>query len=318
MRSSAWKLTDDKLESVPCPLCGGQSFTVLATTDRYRMGLTTAACDSCGFVMTNPQPKEAALDEFYTTHYRAFYQRTDEPSPEYVRQFRKDERSTKLAEYLDSRGLLVAGGRVLDIGAAEGSVLHALVRQQPTLKAVAVEPNPLFGTYAAANVPCSVFPTLEALEQSTPRPFDLIVVNHVFEHVKSPRSFLKQARRLLADGGSLYIDVPDLRKYQNLGSLHIAHLLHFDADSLRRVLELEGFDVLALEEHVPIGHPPSVRTVAKSGVSANPGRAARALPAVREDASSLIRGIQRRSRLYFLQQTLAWKMLAKARRLVFR
>ena len=39
--------------------------------------------------------------------------------------------------------------------------------------------------------------------------FDVIVLNHVFEHVSEPRALLKKLRRLLTPGGVLFLEVPN-------------------------------------------------------------------------------------------------------------
>ena len=126
-----WKPARDTWRNVPCPLCGGQRFDTLATTDRYDMDLVTAGCTQCGLVMTNPQPDERALDAFYRDHYRHYYQKTDTPSEAYIREFRKDERAATTAQFLRSQGLLFPDAAVLDIGASEGCILKAIADLEP-------------------------------------------------------------------------------------------------------------------------------------------------------------------------------------------
>jgi SAM-dependent methyltransferase len=260
-----WKLGDVDLETVPCPLCAGTAFSTLAITDRYDMDVTTVGCHGCGFVLTNPQPTEAALNDFYEHHYRRYYQKTDMPTLEYIREYRKDERAAATTRFLGQQGALKPGLRVLDIGASEGCMLKAIRDAEPGAQAVAVEPNPLFGAFATTHAGCKLYPSVESLAPAGERDFDLIVINHVYEHVKEPVGFLRQLQALLGAGGRIYIDVPDITQYSGLESLHIAHLYHFGPTTLRRAAGLAGYAVDVLEAHQPVMHPRSLRCLLRAG-----------------------------------------------------
>ena len=161
---AAWKPARDTWRQVPCPLCGGERFERLARSDRYDMDLVTAGCLQCGLVMTNPQPDEQALDEFYRDHYRHYYQKTDTPSDAYIREFRKDDRAATTAEFLRAQALIFRDAAVLDIGASEGCILKAIADLEPTTRRVAVEPNPLFGAFAVDHAGCTLHPSVDALQ----------------------------------------------------------------------------------------------------------------------------------------------------------
>lgn len=266
MTDAHWKISDGELERVACPLCGSTHFEALATTDRYDMDVATVGCTGCGLVLTNPQLTEASLNDFYRNHYRRYYQKTDVPSLDYIREYRKDERAAYTAQFLQRNGALRAGMRVLDIGASEGCILKAVRDLEPSAQAVAVEPNPLFGAFAKTHAGCTLFESVEALLAAGEGTFDLIVINHVYEHVKEPVGFLKQLKSLLAPGGRIYIDVPDVTRYAGLESLHVAHVYHFGPTTLARAAELAGYDIGVLERHQPVMHPESIRCVLQSGV----------------------------------------------------
>jgi SAM-dependent methyltransferase len=258
---AAWKPARDTWRPVPCPLCDGEHFDTLATTDRYDMDLVTAGCLQCGLVMTNPQPDERALDTFYRDHYRHYYQKTDTPSEAYIREFRKDERAATTAQFLRDQGLVFSGAAVLDIGASEGCYLKAIADLEPGTQRVAVEPNPVFGAFAVDHAGCTLHPSVEALRASASQTFDLVIMNHVYEHVAHPVRFLADLAGLLTARGQIYIDVPDITEYERLDSLHIAHLYHFGPDTLARAAARAGFAVKRLEKHTPVMHPRSLRSV---------------------------------------------------------
>lgn len=265
MQTSSWTLDRSRLEPVPCPLCQGVQFDRLAGTDRYDMGLVTVGCLGCGLVMTNPQPTAEALDDFYTHHYRHFYSdfgpADGVPTAEHIRAERVDKRCAITAELLATRDELRPGMVVLDIGAAEGSMLKAVRDQVPDTRRIAIEPNPTFGRYAMALAGCEWHPSLDALRASSPPPIDLVIINHVLEHLKQPVQVLESLQPLLAPNARIYIEVPDVTEYRKLKMLHIAHLYHFSVDTLAQLAVRAGYDVCLIEKYEPKKHPRSVRCV---------------------------------------------------------
>jgi len=272
MQTSSWNLDRSRLEQVACPLCQSVKFERLAATDRYNMGLVTVGCLGCGLVMTNPQPTAEALDDFYAHHYRQFYRdfgpRDGVPTAEHIRSARIDRRCAVTAELLVARGELLPGMVALDIGAAEGSMLKALGDQVPSTRRIAIEPNPVFGRFAMAHAGCEWHASLADLRASAPPPIDLVIINHVLEHLKHPVQVLESLKPLLAPNARVYIEVPDVLAYRKLTVLHIAHLYHFSADTLAHLATNAGFDVRLIEAYAPAKHPRSLRCVLSASAHA--------------------------------------------------
>ena len=289
-------------EMVACPLCGGTRFTPLCETDRYDMDLVTVGCAGCGLVLTNPQPTTAELGHFYEHHYRTFYQRTATPSLEYIRQFRKDERAARTAEFLDGHGALRPGGRVLDIGASEGCILKALRDRVADLHCVAVEPSPAFGEFARRYAQCEVHRDIDAVRRGAR--FDLVILNHVFEHLKDPVAYLAALAGLLTPTGRVYIDVPDLLEYERLDALHIAHLYHFTRRTLVATAGRAGFKADVVDRHEPILHPKSVRVLLRVADGAG------AMPAFEPEGWDRIGRIARRAHRFHRRRWSWGKRLA--------
>ena len=229
---STWKLREQDLEPVACPACASHDHERLARTDRYDMDIQTVGCRACGLVFTNPQPSGQALDRFYRDHYRDFYLGEREPSLNTIRRQRKDERCAEAVAFMGRSSLLKPDMKALDVGASEGVLLRALGEAVASSR-FAVEPNAAYGAFAVAHAGCRWFDSLESLRAAGEGGFDLITMVHVFEHVKQPVQELRRLAGLLAPGGAIYVDVPDVTTYGRLGDLHIAHLFHFGPDSLR-------------------------------------------------------------------------------------
>ena len=82
---------------------------------------------------------------------------------------------------------------------------------------------------------------------------DLVLVEHVIEHLPDPRSTLQEVRGSLASVGHVVISTPNMdsghfrflgKRWTGMLAPH-AHIFLFDAKSLTRLLEASGFTVLA-------------------------------------------------------------------------
>lgn len=251
------------LESQACPLCGGTAFTRLAHHDRYLMGLSTVGCTTCGLVQTNPRPNAQALNDFYRLDYRRFYQGTRQPDQEYISAHRKDVRLRYTTDFFATQLALPPEAVVLDFGCGEGSLFAAMRAAGYTGDFFGVELNAEFGEYASQLGNATVFNDVKS-----PRPVDLVVINHVLEHLLDPVGMLRRLAGVLSPQGRIYIDVPDAEAYEGINDLHIAHLLHFTERTLRQVALAAGLSVERVEKHAPPHHPASVRLVARAGGAA--------------------------------------------------
>lgn len=288
--------------SPPCPICASTRFQPLAGNDRYGMGVRTAGCLQCGLAQSWPRPTPAAMATFYRDHYREYYQATSRPDSVYTARYHKGERLGYTAGIIAANMALAAGMRVLDIGCAEGTLFVKLSEYCAGLTFVGVEPSEGFADYARQTTRCSTYPSLDALFGSGEGSFDLIIVNHVLEHVDNPTDLLGKLMVLLDTGGKIYVDVPDADRYATPDSLHIAHLFHFSPRTLIAALEKAGLWVLRTECHAPPHHPPSVWCLAQSSGFAS--RTAVACVEGERVAWGRIRRIDRALPLYLLRARL--------------
>lgn len=245
------------LKKIRCHVCNGSDFQILATNDRYDHGICTSGCLGCGLVFSNPQPGEQDLISFYANHYRQYYQKQDQPSLEYIKTYKKDQRARNTVEYLVRNEAINDSSRILDIGASEGEILYQIRQHTKATALFAVEPNPEFGAFAVTHASCLHVRDMAALPVG--QKYDLVILNHVFEHLSDPVLYLSLIRDLLAESAYIYIDVPDISEYRSLESLHIAHVTHFSQITLTNTLAKAGFEVVDIEAHVPVMHPRSVR-----------------------------------------------------------
>ena len=155
------------------------------------------------------------------------------------------------------------GSRVLDLGAAEGSVARVL--QARGCAVTAVERDPAGVQALAAHGIPFVQADLDTYDGADlPRPgFDVILLLDVLEHLVDPAALLARARSWLAPGGRLLISVPNVAHAAvrlsllqgrfprtETGLLDRTHLHFFDRSQLDHLLAgagLHALDVLTIE-----------------------------------------------------------------------
>jgi SAM-dependent methyltransferase len=139
--------------------------------------------------------------------------------------------------------------RVLDVGCMYGYLLEeARARGVRDVVGVELSSGPAKDARSRGlDVFCG---TIEALAEAAPEPFDLIVAQHVLEHVTDLGSFLDTAKKLLAPGGQLCLCVPNFdakarRVFKEAWGWYQVpvHLHHFGLPAIRTLLEGHGFDI---------------------------------------------------------------------------
>jgi 2-polyprenyl-3-methyl-5-hydroxy-6-metoxy-1,4-benzoquinol methylase len=262
-------LSANDFHSAACPVCNAQGpFVPLAHHDRYGMGIITVACEACGLIHTNPRPTAVFLDLFYEKYYRTVYSKVAEPSLAYLEKNQIPKRMAHSADLLDRLSLLKTGMRVLDVGCSEGSFLKAIADHIGPYPAWGVEPGLKFAEFARSYAGCSVVSSLTDIPETMR--FDLILVNHVLEHVHDPVAFIRLLAGRLDIAGALFIDVPDVRFYDSLADLHLAHVLHFSPSTLCRTAAAAGLHAHAIIEHAPPKHPRSIAAVIRQTAPLEP------------------------------------------------
>jgi SAM-dependent methyltransferase len=145
-------------------------------------------------------------------------------------------------------GMLVPfrmGGRLLEIGCGSGHYLALMRILGWTV--CGIEPDPVAAGVAAKAAGCQVHVGTVDDAPYAPASFDVIVSNHVIEHVYDPNSFVSSAARLLVSGGLMAVQTPN---FESLGHKLFGaelfsldpprHLCLFTPVSLRNVFEKSG------------------------------------------------------------------------------
>ena len=217
---------------VECPLCGKAPVRPWHREGRW----TVVRCRGCGLLRTWPPPDRATLGSLYGS--KDYY---EDRSMGAASEAAWVDRAREIVESLPRRP-----ASVLDFGAGEGHLVHALRRRG--LVAEGVEPFPA-GRQAARERY-----GIELLEEPPVHGrFDLVTLVHALEHVPEPVATLARLAERLAPGGQVFIEVPNVasvdmhRSSRRREILDLpVHLFHFAPRTLVRVIEKAGLKTLDL------------------------------------------------------------------------
>lgn len=214
-------------------------------------------CPDYGFLHVWPLPTEDSLAELYKEEYYTQSKIEKDAEDQDWQGIHWQDRfqvfEAQLAQ--DQR-------KILEIGCAAGFFLA--YGEKRGWRGFGVEPSALASAYARDELGLQVHTGLfEAFASSTGERFDVIHMEHVLEHVLDPVEVLGLARHLLEPGGLISIIVPNdynpvqrvAREREQLPNWWVVpehHLNYFDHDSLGRVLETTGYELVDRSTSFPM------------------------------------------------------------------
>jgi len=231
-----------------CDLCGSNVSKIgsrVAAGRQQLLGvsipLSTVVCQHCRFIFQPERFSDALLTALYEHDTSFAFGEAEEELP--IIQSCLVERQAVISSALSAHAI-AAGAAVLDIGGGRGECCRHLVPRYRIVVADTTDYPP-------------VDPRIEKLHglyftKVDGETFDVVVMNHILEHVFSPTALLASAHNVLKESGILIVEVP-FELYTPLVAGHLGdwrHVAYFCRTTLRQFLEKSGFAVaeIVLEE----------------------------------------------------------------------
>ena len=213
-----------------CPLCDGTIFA------DWRYGLLR--CEQCDLVVAGSvwQPVDnEQLNE-------ASFGGDDEPVRSFWVSVFESLNNRRTMSRL--RGVVGIGGQLLEIGVGSGSFLA--YAQAHGYVPLGCDLSPMICSRVEQNTGIAMHcGSLESL--SNEQRFDVVVMNHVLEHVSDPVVLLKAVRARLKPNGVLHLAVPNAGAWEarlpGWNSYEPYHLLYFTPRTIRLAAEKSGFTI---------------------------------------------------------------------------
>ena len=234
-----------------CPICRHSTvglFCVMEDRDRKGREWQVWECSSCRYGWTLPEISPQDLAQYYPGAYLGDTRKClDEFAAGTLQRHRSWRRETEKVQLVERFG---TGGRILDVGASNGSFLLAL--DGTRWERVGVE---FIGE--VVNLVRERHPDLDLKTGEIhsvdiePHSLDMITFWHVFEHLYEPQRVLARVAELLKPGGKVILSVPNFASFQRrLFKTHWyafdvpRHLHHFSPRALEMLLQVQGFETL--------------------------------------------------------------------------
>ncbi|HMV47902.1 MAG TPA: class I SAM-dependent methyltransferase [Blastocatellia bacterium] len=165
-----------------------------------------------------------------------------------VEQSEKPWRELMARERLEDLRRFVTKGRLLEVGCSTGEMLAAA---QSSFAAFGVEADEAASRIAATRgLDCSHGTLADA--RFPDAYFDVAALYHVIEHFPSPRAELRELHRVIAPGGWLTVETPNIENiwFRFLGARWRQfipdHIFFFTPATLARMCEESGFEIREL------------------------------------------------------------------------
>lgn len=227
---------DTAHQQTACPICNGGVFYP------YKLGLVV--CDACGMVLSpmiwHPEANEQLEEEWFGENYQL-------GTSFWVALFETWNNRKTLARIAQAEPL---GRRLLEIGVGSGSFLNAARVQGYEVMGCDLSKIICNRVHRAYGIAMHGEPLASLAGEGR---FDVIVMNHVLEHVHRPTDFMKDVCRLLAPGGVVHVAVPNIACWEAVlpgwTSYEPYHLAYFDPQTLRRTVLAGALTVDRLVTH---------------------------------------------------------------------
>jgi 2-polyprenyl-3-methyl-5-hydroxy-6-metoxy-1,4-benzoquinol methylase len=236
-------MTVERSEQIKCPLCDSSSASTFLTTQDFRFGTTEAnfhlaRCIDCGLVFINPKLTIENLSHYYP---EAYYLYKPNLIGEFIHRLACDAKFRMIKRYKRK-------GRVLDLGCGRGDLL--LRFEKEGWETFGLDISKTLSELLSKKLK-NVFNCQLSHCNFQSGYFDVVILNHVLEHLVTPSQELEEIHRILKHDGIVYICSPNIDSVQfKIGWekwFHLdvpRHAYHFQRKSLTNILEKNGFAIV--------------------------------------------------------------------------
>ena len=231
------------VEITQCPLCkSGSNSHVFFETHSGESGEDQyLICEDCSLVFQSPRLSQEDLNSFYSSQYRVLVQGSEEPIDKDLRI--QHARALNLLRFVKAK--IPSVSYCLDIGSSTGILLKKF-KQAYGCEILGVEPGDSYREYSN-NLGIRSVESMEDIEPTLGRSFDLIVMAHTLEHLPDPIRYLEELKaRWLTPDRYILIEVPNLYGHD---ALELAHLTAFTPKTLKNTLRKAGFEIVKVRTH---------------------------------------------------------------------
>ena len=235
------------LKKTKCFVCGSSKYEFVVNI----FGFDYVQCLNCSHVFVSKLPDFAKIRKSYSSDI--FNEMTSRLyANKEVYQYRVDNIAKPKVKFVEK---FVKKGKWLDIGCGTGEIIYYAKKQGWDV--MGLEVNKIARDFALKHFGVSVENKLvEDMPPKIINSFDVISMFEVLEHLTKPRDILETISKNSKNNVKLIIEVPNFDSFSSLCQTYFndnvnrhlipfAHISFFTFESLKRILNDTGFEIIA-------------------------------------------------------------------------
>ena len=225
-----------------CPVCSSDNTEIVysdknscITNIKFSLPLTICICNQCSFVYNAVSHKDEyskAITNAYTEFKKNDFFSFPNKSAENMRTL------NMILKHLPEKKDI----NILEIGSNRGDMLFMIKEKIPNANILGIDPtkyNELSVPTIHAFYDCDMFS----------KAYDLVILQHVLEHMENPLTTIQSTKNILKDNGLLYVEVPDIMNCLQycVEDFTLEHVNYFSIQTLSNALQ--GFDIIDSDQY---------------------------------------------------------------------
>lgn len=238
-----------------CELCGFNDFVSLFNSDRWGVPCKSVYCKNCGLIQINPRLNSSSYNLFYNKYYNKLSLGKCNNELNYLDIFNGQlhKADEVFREILRVRTVIDTNCSILDIGCSLGGLIKRF-NNGGLKNCVGIDINSDFVKYGRENFGVNI---RESSIFDLNSKYDIIISNHVLEHIDNPKEHIKYIfDNLLSDNGLFFVSVPSINSIFKVNaifpleaSLHFCHPFLYSVHTLTRLFCSCGYVPILLKEN---------------------------------------------------------------------
>jgi|SRR3989344_42389 len=229
---------------VNCPACNSNIYE--KRFEKYT--LNYVVCKNCETTFINPRPSPKILEEYYKTSKNCeYWDKFIFPNSEGARREKifkpRAERIIEICKRHNTKNNFI-----VDVGAGFGTFCQEIKKIGFFNRVIAVEPTPSLAETCSKKGLEVINKRIEEVKFN--HDIDVVTSFEVIEHLFSPKEFILGCKSVLSKNGIIVITCPNIKGFDNAilreisESIDTEHLNYFNLDSLTKLFNLCGFEII--------------------------------------------------------------------------
>ena len=227
-----------------CPLCGNNTINVIKNfkfegnyiLNKLPENIDIVICDNCLLVYNDMISSQSEFDNYYrnlSIYNQNFCALNYQDNVFYKKIF------NILKKYINKNDF------ILDIGCGNGLFLTLFYESGFNNLYGIDQSNAFYHTQSKYNIN---FVDGSIFRNNFNIKFNLITMVNVLEHIFDLDKLLFNINDIISNDGILYIDVPNIKYYNNFPNISTEHVNHFSIESITNLAKIYKYDILEINE----------------------------------------------------------------------